>query len=198
MLNTDAIIIHQFNIGESLRNVLYCASFKQSLNKLSYYYKHTQTVPIWQHPACLSWCTSLGLPVAQTTSCLMLRTGQQQSTRSYRWNLQGGKKTEFSIKFSAQNLSFRCTKKKFYSMHNYIWESKKRRTHSYLFDLDSIYIYKRKWEEWFLFNVFISRTHLFDLYHWNRKVVIAPHPEMLIRYSKLFHKAVSIFLWLFQ
>lgn len=73
------------------RNALYCASFKQSLKKFSNYYKHTQTVPIWQRLVCLSWCALLGLPVAQMTSCLMLRTGQQQSTQSYHWNLQGGK-----------------------------------------------------------------------------------------------------------
>lgn len=35
-------------------------------------------------------------------------------------------KQEFSIEFSAQNLSFKCTKKKFYSMHNYILESKEK------------------------------------------------------------------------
>lgn len=113
MFNTDAIIIHQFNIGESLRNVLYWASFKQSLNKLSYYYKHTQTVPIWQHPACLSWCTSLGLPVAQMTSCLMLRTGQQQSTRSYRWNLQGGKNQNSVFNFQCKTCPSNAQKRSF-------------------------------------------------------------------------------------
>lgn len=143
MFNTDAIIIHQFNIGESLRNVLYCASFKRSLNKLSYYYKHTQTVPIWQHPACLSWCTSLGLPVARMTSCLMLRTGQQQSTQSYRWNLQGGKKTEFSIKFSAQNLSFRCTKKKSFIQCIIIYKKVKREELTFTYLILIQYIYKK-------------------------------------------------------
>lgn len=113
MFNTDAIIIHQFNIGESLRNVLYCASFKQSLNKLSYYYKHTQTVPIWQHPACLSWCTSLGLPVARMTSCLMLRTGQQQSTQSYRWNLQGGKNQNSVFNFQCKTCPSNAQKRSF-------------------------------------------------------------------------------------
>lgn len=113
MFNTDAIIIHQFNIGESLRNVLYSASFKQSLNKLSYYYKHTQTVPIWQHPACLSWCTSLGLPVARMTSCLMLRTGQQQSTRSYRWNLQGGKNQNSVFNFHCKTCPSNAQKRSF-------------------------------------------------------------------------------------
>lgn len=100
-------------IRESLRNALYCAVFEQSLNKLSNYYKHTQTVPIWPRLACLSWCTSLGLPVAQMTSCLMLRTGQQQLTKSYHWILQGGK-NKFSDKFSVQNLSFKCTKRIFF------------------------------------------------------------------------------------